>query len=143
MTVAEILRHKGEQVVTLASAATLADAVALLVRERIGAVLVRDGEGPVQGIVSERDIVRSIAAHGSAALTTPVRELMSRAVQFCQPEDSIHHVMALMTERRFRHLPVQREGRLAGIVSIGDVVKLRIEQTEQEAQALRQYIATG
>ena len=143
MTVSGILGHKGHRVVTVPSDLSVAAAAATLAREGIGAVAVRDGDGPVLGILSERDIVRSIAGHGAAALDLKVRDLMTREVLFCAPGDSIDEVMALMTERRIRHLPVQQEGRLVGIVSIGDVVKHRIEQTEREAQALRQYIATG
>jgi len=142
MNVAEILRNKGSRIVSVQPSDTVVAAAALLSREGIGAVLVRDGDR-VAGILSERDIVRCVAAHGEGALRLPVSDTMTRGVVFCSPQDSIDEVMSLMTERRFRHLPVQEHGKLVGLVSIGDVVKRRIESTEREARALREYIATG
>ena len=142
MTMADILRSKGSRIISVQPGDSVVAAAAVLSREGIGAVLVREGER-VAGILSERDIVRCVAKHGEAAMRIPVADMMTRGVVFCTPEDSIDEVMSLMTERRFRHLPVQDRGRLVGIVSIGDVVKHRIEKTEREAQALREYIATG
>ena len=142
-TVAQILKHKGRRIVSLRPAESVADAARLLNREGIGAVLARDPNGRVAGIISERDIVRAVAQHGERALAMSVAECMTRDVIFCAPHESIDRVMSMMTERRFRHLPVQERGDLVGIISIGDVVKYRIDETEMEAQALRQYIATG
>ena len=115
----------------------------MLAREGIGAVLVLDRAGRVAGILSERDLVRGLASHGERATTLGVAEVMTRNVVFCRPEDSIDRVMSEMTTRRFRHLPVTDNGRLTGIVSIGDVVKYRLMETEAEAESLRQYIAAG
>lgn len=143
MNVATILKHKGGRVVSIHADETLAEAARLLSREGIGAVLVRDPHGKVVGIISERDVVRQVAQSGEHALKTTVGQCMTRDVVFCTPTDSIDRVMAMMTERRFRHLPVMDRSELVGIISIGDVVKNRIAETEMEAQALRQYIATG
>lgn len=143
MTVAAILQTKGDRVVAVQPGESLATVCAVLTREGIGAAVVREGAGRVVGVISERDIVRGIAAHGSGILASPVERLMTRDVLYCAPQDSIGNVMQMMTSRRVRHLPVLNGGRLIGIVSIGDVVKWRIAETEQEAEALRQYIATG
>jgi CBS domain-containing protein len=143
MTVASILKTKGNRVITVAPTDDLAGAVAVLIREGVGAALVRSADGRVVGVVSERDIVRGLAKHGKELLAMPVERLMTRDVVFCAPGDAIHDVMQLMTERRFRHLPVLDNGRLVGLVSIGDVVKWRIAEAELEAESLRSYIATG
>jgi CBS domain-containing protein len=142
MTVAAILSDKGREVATTTAERTLADAVALLARKKIGALVVVEGER-IAGIISERDIVRAIAATGGAALTEPVDALMTRTVVTCTDAETIDSVMARMTRGRFRHLPVVRGGKLAGIVSIGDVVKARISQVEREAEEMRAYIATA
>jgi CBS domain-containing protein len=142
-TVAQILKHKGRRIVSLRPEETVADAIRVLSREGIGALLARDPNGRVAGIISERDVVRTLAQHGEKALVMPVANCMTRDVIFCAPHETIDRVMSMMTERRFRHMPVQERGELVGIISIGDVVKQRIEETEMEAQALRQYIATG
>ena len=115
----------------------------ILNENRIGAILIRDDDGFVSGVLSERDIVRGLAVMGAGCLETPVSELMTREVVFCGPEDDINTIMAIMTDRRIRHLPVMRDNQLLGIISIGDVVKFRIEEIETEAATMRQYIATG
>lgn len=143
MLVTQILRQKGSRIISAKPDDSVADVVALLARERIGAVLVRDGAGDILGIMSERDLVRAFARHGEATLKMSVREFMTGDVIFCHPEDSLDQVMGVMTSGRFRHLPVKRENQLIGLISIGDVVKARIEEAEMEAEAMREYIATG
>jgi CBS domain-containing protein len=127
-------------VATIAPAATVAKALAQLKERNVGALVVSaDGER-VAGIVSERDIVRRLADEGAKLLDTPVSAVMTKNVYTCHPEDSVADLMSRMTERRIRHLPVVVGGRLAGIISIGDVVRDRVEEIEDEAQALREYI---
>ena len=142
MTVARILDEKGRNVVKVPPDASLADVAAILAEKRIGAVLVAEGDD-IRGIVSERDIVRALANFDSEALRTRASECMTSKVITCRPEDTIHDVMQKMTSGRFRHLPVVEAGRLVGIVSIGDVVKSRIEEVEREADQIREYIATA
>ncbi len=142
MTVAAILSDKGREVATTTAAKTIAEAAALLARKKIGALVVVDGDR-IAGIISERDIVRAIAATGGGALTEPVDAIMTRTVVTCTEGETIDSVMARMTHGRFRHLPVVSGGRLNGIVSIGDVVKARIGQVEREAEEMRTYIATA
>jgi len=143
MLVQTILNVKGADVVSMMPSETVAAAAAVLTRHRIGAVLVRDEIGALVGILSERDIVRGIAQEGAGVLTRTVTALATHEVISCDPEDDMDHVMGLMTRGRFRHLPVMRDGRLVGLVSIGDVVKHRLAEIEGESQALRQYIAAG
>lgn len=142
MSILHILNEKGRDVITAAPTQSLADVVALLAERRIGAVVVID-KGSVQGILSERDIIHSLSAHGTDALAKPVRECMTAKVITCAPTDTIHDVMQKMTAGRFRHLPVMENGRLIGIISIGDVVKRRIEEVQMEADSIRDYIATA
>jgi CBS domain-containing protein len=142
MTVAAILRGKPERLIGLEEARSLAEAAELLTRERIGALVINDGAGEMIGILSERDIVRVIAREGVAGIGQPVSRVMTRDVICCTPEDSVADVMSMMTERRFRHLPVKSGGKLIGMVSIGDVVKRRVEEAEFEAASLREYIAS-
>jgi CBS domain-containing protein len=142
MTVAAILRGKPDRLIGLEDHRTLGDASQLLTRERIGALIVRNASGDMIGIISERDIVRAIASGGAAAIVQPVSTIMTREVLCCEPEDSIADVMSMMTARRFRHLPVKHNGKLIGMVSIGDVVKQRVEEAEGEAAQLREYIAS-
>lgn len=143
MNVETILKGKGRAVVTIAPEASVGTAITLLRQKSIGALVVsRDGT-TVLGILSERDIIHALADRGAAATTAVVAELMSRHVTTCAPEDGIAELMAEMTERRIRHLPVIEAGRLAGIVSIGDVVKSRLDEVESEASDLRQFIATA
>jgi CBS domain-containing protein len=143
MTVASILAVKGRDVVTTSAAKSVADAVATLAKKKIGALVVVDDGSRIVGIVSERDIVRLIASDAMGALQQPVSAIMTKAVMTCQEGETIDSVMARMTRGRFRHLPVVANGRLAGIISIGDVVKARIEQVEHEAEEMRAYIATA
>ena len=142
MTVARIINEKGRDVVTTGPAASLAEVAALLSEKRIGAVLVMDGD-TLLGILSERDIVRGLARHGGEALNKLASDCMTARVVTCRPEDTINDVMQKMTTGRFRHLPVIENGRLAGLVSIGDIVKRRIEEVEREAEQIREYIATA
>ncbi len=143
MLVRHILREKGRDVVTIGSDATLSEAARLLARKRIGALVVRDRDGLPKGILSERDVVRAVAEASVAALAQSVAQHMTPAVETCCEADSIEDLMELMTHRRFRHVPVMEDGRLAGIISIGDVVKTRIAETEREASQLRDYIAAS
>lgn len=143
MLVKQILQQKGRDVVTVPSTTTLSEATRMLAGRRIGAVVVRDDEGPVAGILSERDIIKALADHSVNALGQSVASCMTQRVVTCRENDTIEDLMELMTRRRFRHVPVVEDGRLAGIVSIGDVVKSRIAETELEAESLRGYIAAG
>lgn len=143
MTVRRILAAKGRDVVTITPVTTVAEAVRLLHERRLGALIIEEASGVVAGIVSERDIVRSLAVHGAAALELPVSRVMTREVVTTVESATIQSVMSEMTDGRFRHLPVVDHGRLAGIVSIGDVVKHRLAEMEDEQQALREYIATA
>ena len=142
MSVAAILRGKPDRLIGLEEGRSLSEAAELLTRERIGALIIRNAQGEMIGILSERDIVRAIAREGAAVIDRPVSTIMTRDVVCVTPEDDIGEVMSLMTERRFRHLPVKHSGKLIGMVSVGDVVKQRVEEAEGEAQQLRQYIAS-
>ena len=142
MHVQAIIGNKGSQIVSIGSQATILEACRLLAEHRIGAVLILDGER-VAGVFSERDVVRALAQHGESALQIPLTEVMSRNVLTCKPEDSIDDVMAVMTARRVRHLPVLADGKLAGIVSIGDVVKHRLDEAALEVDSLREYVLAG
>jgi CBS domain-containing protein len=142
MTVARIINEKGRDVVTVAPEKSLAEVAAVLSQKGIGAVVVVEG-GAIRGIISERDIVRALARHGAEALRKLAVECMTARVITCRPEETIHDVMQKMTSGRFRHLPVVEDGKLTGIVSIGDVVKRRIEEVEREAEQIREYIATA
>ena len=144
MTIAAILRDKGTQVVSVGPDE---DAVAIsrtLARHRIGAVLVRDAAGAVLGIVSERDIVRALAGSEAAMLSMSATQLMTRVLHTVVPRTRVTEALALVTDRRVRHLPVlEEDGRLAGMVSIGDLVKARIGEVEHEAEELRNYVVSG
>ncbi len=142
MHVASILDIKGHDVVTLAPGKTLSDAARTLESRGIGTVVVTDGN-TVLGILSERDIVRAIARLGVSALSAPISEHMTKSVKTCARADTLHSLMERMTEGRFRHMPVIEAGQLAGIVSIGDVVKFRLGELEYEASAMREYIASA
>lgn len=142
MNVAGILKDKGHDVVQIDASASLKHAAELLSRHRIGAVVIMKDDA-VAGILSERDIVTAVAAEGPAALEERVDTAMTSNVVTCTPEDSAEQLMDVMTGRRFRHLPVVDNGRLAGIISIGDVVKHRFAEKEMETEALRTYIAQG
>ena len=140
MTVAVILKHKGSQVETLRPSTTLQQTVAMLSAKRIGAAIVLGGQGEVAGVVSERDIVNALALHGSAAMSLPIDKFMTRDVITCKMTDTANDLMEMMTRGRFRHVPVVEGGKLVGIVSIGDVVKRRIEDSDLERHAMREYI---
>ncbi|MBX9761230.1 MAG: CBS domain-containing protein [Beijerinckiaceae bacterium] len=143
MTVRRILAGKGRDVVTISPDRTLSEAVRLLCDRRLGALVVTHESGALAGIISERDIVQSIALRGAGALSEPVSQSMTENVVTTVEAATIQSVMTEMTTGRFRHLPVLDQGRLAGIVSIGDVVKHRVAEMEDEQQALREYIATA
>ncbi len=141
MTVATILKAKGTNVLTASASTSLAEVARLLNEHRIGAVVITGRGGEVDGILSERDIVSAIALSGPEILSSRASEVMTRNVLTCQPSDSIYEIMNTMTEHRVRHLPVVVEGRLEGIISIGDVVKQRIAEIEFEASEMKKYIA--
>ncbi len=143
MTVREILNEKGHEVVTLTPDVTVAEAVAVLAKHRIGAIVVTNGAGVIKGILSERDIVRRLAEDGAEFLKHKVSELMTANVKVCAENHSNNEVMEIMTNGRFRHLPVERDGKLIGVISIGDVVKRRIAEVQREAEEIRSYIATA
>jgi CBS domain-containing protein len=140
MNVAAILRQKGRAVTTSSPAATLLEVANKLAAKRIGAIVVVGPRGEVAGIISERDIIRALAEAGPDSLTRPVSESMTRQVVTCQETDTLDELMAMMTARRFRHLPVLTDGALVGIISIGDVVKHHVAEVEMEATAMREYI---
>lgn len=141
MNVESILKVKGDAVVTILPTASIAEAVEVLRRNRIGALVVSANGTDPQGILSERDIVHGLGGHGVALLGRRVEELMTKTVVTCGPHDRVADLMALMTERRIRHLPVLRNGKLAGLVSIGDVVKNRLDEIELETTSLKAYVA--
>jgi CBS domain-containing protein len=143
MNVDRILSVKGRNVVSIEADRSLSEAARLLSERRIGAVVVVDGRQPVSGILSERDIVKAVAAHGARALDEPVSRFMTGQVVTCTSRSSINNLMELMTQQKFRHVPVVEEGQLVGIISIGDVVKQRVEEIEAESQAIKEYIATA
>ncbi len=142
MTVKRIISEKGTDVVTVAPDASLESIAGTLAQHKIGAVVVTDGK-TIRGIISERDIVRALASHGGAALGKAANEWMTQQVVTCELAESINDVMQKMTSGRFRHLPVVEDGKLAGIISIGDVVKRRIEDVVREAEQIREYITTA
>jgi CBS domain-containing protein len=143
MNVEHILLEKGREVVTIAPQLTLMEASRTLSDKRIGAVVVSDASDPVLGILSERDIVRAVAANGAAVLNEPVSRYMTAKVVTCTSRSAINDLMETMTKGKFRHVPIVENGRLLGIVSIGDIVKFRVAEIESESQALREYIATA
>jgi CBS domain-containing protein len=143
MTVNDILLHKGNQVITIEPTATLAAAVRMLVQRRIGALLVTGADHRIVGIISERDVVRVLDEKGPEVLGAPVAEVMTRRVVTCDRNETIAEIMERITSGRFRHVPVIEDGRLIGMVSIGDVVKARLGELEHEQNALREYIRTA
>ena len=142
MTVQAILADKGADVATISADATVAEAVRLLGERRIGALPVVEGD-KVTGIVSERDVIYCLKDSGAEVLDWPVSRVMTSPAVTVEPSTPVLTALAMMTQRRMRHLPVVREGRLSGIVSIGDLVKYRIERIEQEAAAMRAYIQSA
>jgi CBS domain-containing protein len=143
LTVKAILESKGHDVFTLGPNDKLTQAVQLLADNRIGALVVTNGDRKIVGILSERDIVRTLARIGPDALNQSVRTAMTPKVNICNESHTVNEVMEIMTRGRFRHLPVEKDGLLDGIISIGDVVKRRIEDVEREAEEIKQYIATA
>ena len=141
MNVEAILRRKGDQVATIAPGVSIAAAAADMRRQGIGALVVSRDGAVVDGIISERDIVQGLAALGAGLLDSKVDELMTRRVFTCTPQDNVADLAAEMTQRRIRHIPVLRDGMLGGIVSIGDVVKARLDEMQDETTSLRSFIA--
>ena len=142
MTVKAILEHKGHDVFTIGPNEKLSEAIRLLAEHRVGALVVTNGDRRIAGIISERDVVRVIGKEGASALDHSVRSAMTARVRSCNEQHTVHEVMEIMTRGRFRHLPVEKDGILFGIISIGDVVKRRIREVEQEAEDIKAYIAT-
>lgn len=140
MRIADVIRRKGPEVLTIPADAPVRDLLAILAEHGIGALVVSDDGTGVEGIVSERDVVRRLHTHAAALLDSPVESIMTREVRTCRPEDSVEDLMAVMTEHRIRHVPVVVEGRLAGIVSIGDVVKHRLAEVQAERDHLSAYV---
>jgi CBS domain-containing protein len=143
MTIKTILAEKGREIVSIEPVASLADAAALLAKRRIGAALILGADRRVVGIISERDIVNALAARGVAALDEPVSRTMTRNVETCSESETIGSIMERMTHGKFRHMPVVDQARLVGIISIGDVVKHRLQEMEHESAAMRDYILTA
>lgn len=140
MLVSDILKTKGSGVVAVPPAMAVSDAAKLMAEKRIGSVLVMDKE-KIAGILSERDIVKTLAKEGASCLDGPVSRLMTAKVVTCRPDQSISNVMELMTTGRFRHVPVVADGRLAGMISIGDVVKWRLEEAQEEVRQMAAYVS--
>jgi CBS domain-containing protein len=143
MTVKAILSAKGSDVTTTEPAATLESGIRILAERGIGALVVLGADHQVIGILSERDIVRALAERGAAALTEPLARVMTRKISICTQSESVNSIMEQMTAGKFRHVPVVERERLVGIVSIGDVVKHRLMETEREFEALHDYIQTA
>ena len=142
MTVRTILDTKGHQIESVEPEAKLATAIKILSERKIGAVLVMSN-GHIEGILSERDIVRVLGERGAAVLEEPVRAVMTRKVVSCRQADTVAAIMEMMTSGKFRHLPVVEEGKVVGLISIGDIVKWRVREFEMEQEALRDYIKTA
>ena len=140
MQVSQILKTKGNAVTSVPPEMTLAEVIDTLARGRIGAVLVMKGGSEVAGILSERDVVRGLAEHGARLLDMRASELMTKSVVTCAPDNTVEEIMQEMTNHRTRHIPVLEGGRLRGIISIGDVVKNRLEELSAESDMLRNYI---
>ncbi len=143
MNVASILKGKGANIITASEDDTIASIAGLLNEHGIGAILVTGNDAEVLGVISERDIVRELAKSGSGCLKMNASAIMTTNVITCAPSDTIDEVMSLMTTKRIRHLPVMEDRKLCGFISIGDVVKNRMDEVEREAAAMRDYIATG
>ena len=143
MNVKSILAAKGGDIISIEPTADLAAAAKLLSAHRIGAVIIRGAGGRLAGILSERDIVRALAEHGAGALTLPVGQVMTRNVTTCGQDDTCASIMERMTAGKFRHLPVVEKDNLVGLISIGDVVKQRVDEIERESEAMRDYIRSA
>jgi len=142
LLVAEILKTKGDAVFTISPDETLAGAASQLVERQVGALIVCENDR-VAGVLSERDVVRALAREGAAALGQPVRDHMTAEVVFAEPGEGVSALMGRMTDRRIRHLPVMKDERLCGVISIGDVVKCQIEDATREAESLKNYLVAG
>ena len=140
MKISDVLRHKGSEVITIQPGATVSTLLALLAEHRIGAVVVSTDGTTIEGIVSERDVVRRLAADGDDVLDRSVSAIMTSDVQTCAPGDPVDELRLVMTERRIRHVPVVSDGRLTGIISIGDVVKSSLDQLKFERDQLDSYV---
>jgi CBS domain-containing protein len=143
MKLSAILKSKGGSILSVRPATRIADVIKLLAEKRIGAVLVTDADGKLEGILSERDIVRTLAEKAGATFEMTAEEMMTRSPKVTTPDATVAEAMELMTDGRFRHLPVMEGGKLVGLVSIGDVVKARISQQEMEVDSLRTYVSGG
>jgi CBS domain-containing protein len=143
MQVQSILNAKGTAVTTVSPDSSVRDLATLLRENRIGAVVVSGNGSSIEGIVSERDIVRQLTDFGPKFLSVKVREIMTKGVLTCTPSDTVDNCMEMMTGRRIRHLPVAVDGKLTGLVSIGDIVKAKMDEIRTEAESLKQYIASG
>ncbi len=143
MTLAGIIRRKGSQVVTVNRSATLADVAAALTARSIGAVVVVGADGTLEGVISERDVLRKLAEHGAAAMLMSVEQTMTRKVVIATPDTTMDEAMAMMTLGRFRHLPVVENGKLAGIISVRDVVRAQVDINQSEVQMLRACLASA
>ncbi len=143
MTVGIILAGKGREIFTIEPNATLGEAVRLLAEKRIGAAPILGADRRIAGIISERDVVRALAERGAAALDEPVSRTMTRKVETCGEGETVANLMERMTAGKFRHMPVVDQGRLVGVVSIGDIVKHRVQEMEHESVAMRDYIMTA
>jgi CBS domain-containing protein len=142
MKLAELIRGKSHEIVKIRSDQKIAEAANILTENKIGALLVEDRNGAIVGIISERDIVGGMAPHGADLHDVEVSELMTTKIIRCSSQDTVNEAMAMMTDRRIRHLPVFEGEELIGFISIGDLVKCRIMEVQSEAEALRQYIAS-
>jgi len=143
MTVSSILATKGREVVSIEPNASLAEAARLLATKHIGAALILGPDRRIVGIISERDIVAAVAQRGAAVLDEPVNRVMTRKVETCNESEIVSHIMERMTAGKFRHLPVVDQGQVVGMISIGDVVKYRLQEMERESKAIRDYSTTG
>lgn len=143
MSVAQILKGKGKEIYSVSESQTVMTALQVMTEYKIGVVLVKDKDGKLAGVASERDVARNLPTKGGALLEEAVSSIMTKDVITCQPKDSIEAMMSLMTSNKIRHLPVMDEGQLVGLISIGDVVKQRIAETELEAESLKAYISAG
>lgn len=144
MIVGSILKEKqSNEVTTTGADQTVADAAKILHSKRIGALLVVDGKNAIVGIISERDIARGLAQHGGKVESLKVRDLMTSDVLVCSPEDTLEKLMGVMTNNRIRHLPVMNQGKLVGMITIGDVVKARLEEAAAQVDQLREYVMAG
>jgi CBS domain-containing protein len=141
MTIAAILKHKGSEVVSIKEDDGMAELVRLLAQRRIGAVPVMNAAGELAGIISERDVVSALGAHGASALDRPAAQFMTRSLRTGTPRTTVVEAMEIMTDGRFRHLPILEDGQLIGIISIGDVVKARLMQQAQEVDSLKAYVS--